>query len=687
MNALQRRNAATLVEKLVQRHMVETSTVAASGQYVSLRPSHCMTHDNSYHIIAKFEKLKASRVADPTQLVFALDHDIQNKSEANLARYAKIEAFAREHGIDFYPAGRGIGHQVMCEELYALPGSLCVASDSHSNMYGGLGCLGTPVVRTDAASIWTTSKTWWRIPPISRVVLTGALPKHASGKDVILALCSRYSKGEVLNMAVEFDGPGVESLTVEERLTIANMSTEWGALCGLFPADATTLAWVQRRAAVISQSRPGAEQPHASAHRRAERALKVVEDLQREPLEADAGCTYAQTLYLDLSTVEPLVNGPNSVNAGKLPSEERRKIHKAWLMSCVNSRSSDLADAAEVVRGKKVASWVEFYIAAASSEVQAEAENAGHWDALLEAGAIALPPGCGACAGLGRGTIAAGEVGVASTNRNFGGRMGHRKAEVYLASPATVAASAIEGYLTSAGARETIERMAGNAAGGRSLDIEDLARGQQDRGTPVADTKPAAEARTALLPGFPESIEGDVLYCVADDISTDGIYHGRLMYEDLTQEEMARAAMENYDPQFAERLKGLRNPILACGNNFGTGSSREQAAQCLQYAGISAVVAASYSATFVRNALNNGLPIFESPALINFLRERHKNGASDEPSIVTGLTVVMDFLSWEVRFQGPSGEQSIPIVPLGVAAQELIAQGGLEPWIQSQLQA
>ena len=227
----------TLVEKIVQKYtegLPEEQRVA-SGEIVTIRPKHVMTHDNTGAVIPKFQSIGADRIADPLQPVFCLDHDVQNKSEGNLAKYTKIEAFAKEQGVHFYRAGTGIGHQIMIEEGYALPGTLIVASDSHSNLYGGIGALGTPVVRTDAAAIWATGTTWWEIPPIAKVILKGKLRPGVSGKDVIIALCGLYNQDEVLNHAVEFQGPGLASLNLEQRLTIANMTTEWGALVGLFP--------------------------------------------------------------------------------------------------------------------------------------------------------------------------------------------------------------------------------------------------------------------------------------------------------------------------------------------------------------------------------------------------------------------------------------------------------------------
>ena len=230
----------TVVEKIAQSHMSEgPNRPLRTGDFLSIRPHHVMTHDNTSAVMSKFKGIGASRMADSTQPVFTLDHDIQNTSEENLGKYRKIEAFAREHGVDFYPAGAGIGHQIMCEQGYVVPGSFVVASDSHSNMYGALGAVGTPVVRTDAAAIWATGTFWWSVPRTVQVVLEGALRPGVTGKDVIITLCGLYNREEVLNAAVEFSGEGVASLSMDSRMAIANMSTEWGALVGWFPVDAT----------------------------------------------------------------------------------------------------------------------------------------------------------------------------------------------------------------------------------------------------------------------------------------------------------------------------------------------------------------------------------------------------------------------------------------------------------------
>src|SRR6201997_1954774 len=250
----------TLVEKIAARHAdgLASGTVVRSGDFISIRPRHVMTHDNTGAVIPKFKQIGATKIADPAQPVFAIDHDIQNTTPKNLEKYAKIEAFAAEHGVDFYPAGTGISHQVMVEQGYVVPGALVVASDSHSNLYGAAGALGTPVVRTDAASIWATGVTWWQVPPVAKVVLKGKLSPGVVGKDVIIALCGLFNKDEVLNHAVEFVGDEVANLQMSARMTIANMTTEWGALAGVFPFDETTVNYLRSRVPEFANpKRPG----------------------------------------------------------------------------------------------------------------------------------------------------------------------------------------------------------------------------------------------------------------------------------------------------------------------------------------------------------------------------------------------------------------------------------------------
>jgi len=294
---------------------------------------------------------------------------------------------------------------------------MTVASDSHSNMYGGIGCLGTPIVRTDAAAIWATGRTWWQVPQVVKVEFKGKLNPGVTGKDVIIALCGILNKDEVLNTAIEFTGEGVASLTVDERLTISNMTTEWGALAGVFPVDETTLSWIKKQSELLhkwyennnqinNHENSYSSESNVKGGWKDRAQLKRIQGIQNNPIKPDANSHYSACIEIDLSTIPPYVSGPNSVKiATPLPqlTSQHIPIQKAYLVSCVNSRASDLRQAANVIKEsqKKIASSVEFYVAAASSKIQEEMEKEGVWNTLIQAGAKTLPAGCGPCIGKG----------------------------------------------------------------------------------------------------------------------------------------------------------------------------------------------------------------------------------------------------------------------------------------------
>ncbi len=651
-----------LIEKIAQKYAVglPAGQNIHSGDYLSIQPAHILTHDNTGAVMNKFRAIGASTMADPRQPMFALDHNVQDKSATNLKKYAGIEAFAKEMGVDFYPAGRGIGHQLMLEEGYAFPGTMAVASDSHANMYGGLGCLGTPIVRTDAAAIWATGRTWWQVPPVAKVNLIGKLPAGVTGKDLIITLCGIFNKDEVLNHALEFAGDGVLNLTVDERLTIANMTTEWGTLVGLFPIDEVTIKWLYDRAAKIEKRGLEGVPSDADGNGRHPRIYKErIAALQADFPSADPDAHYVKELTIDLSSVRPYVSGPHNVKTMTSVAEmEARnlKIHKAYLVSCVNSRVEDLAQAATVVKGKKVAAGVEFYIAAASKEVQEESEARGDWQTLLEAGAIAIPPGCGPCIGLGVGLLQDGEVGISATNRNFKGRMGSREAETYLASPAVVAASAIAGIIIGPQAFNRVHT-------------------EWTIATADAPERPVVSA--TLLDGFPQTLIGEALFCYQDNLNTDGIYPGKYTYiDDFTPEQQAEVVMENYDVEFGKLAQ--KGDILIGGFNFGSGSSREQAATALKYRGIQLVLAGSFSQTYKRNAINNGYLVMEAPELLEDLK---KQFGTEKLTVRTDLEIEIDFKSAQLTCDG----KTYAIGTVGAAAQELILTEGLENWVKENI--
>ena len=642
----------TITEKVVQAHSegLPPGHEVQAGDMVTVRPAHVMTHDNTGAVMPKFNSIGAKRIADPAQPVFTLDHNVQDTSEENLAKYRRIREFADSQGVTFFPAGAGIGHQLMVEKGFVHPGELVVASDSHSNMYGALAAVGTPVVRTDAAALWAGGVTWWLVPRTVKVILKGRLRPGVTGKDVIITLCGLYNTGEVLNAAVEFHGSGVVGLSMSERLTISNMTTEWGALVGWFPFDEATAAYLRERVAVL-----------ASAGITDRLTEEMIAGWEANPPMPDPDASYAAEITLDLSMVSPHVAGPDGVGAIRPAADiaaDRLKIHKAYLLSCTNARLDDLVEAAAVLQGSKVASGVELYIAAASAEVQAAAEANGAWQNLLDAGARPLPPGCGACIGLGVGLLEAGEVGISATNRNFKGRMGSRDAQAYLASPAVVAASAIAGFIT----------------------------GPEDLGASIPEYSFTdlgwlpLEREVSILDGFPVSTTGRALLFPVDNLNTDGIYGKDVTYrDDLTPDDIAGRASSNYDPAFQEIAAD--GDIIIAGRNFGAGSSREQAATALDYRGIRMVIAASFSQTYLRNAFNNAFICLESPALSEAIRGAFASGADGGARTIPAGDLSIDFRTATARWRG----ETYHLSPLGPAAQELVLAGGLEALTRKRL--
>ena len=439
------------------------------------------------------------------------------------------------------------------------------------------------------------------------------------------------------------------------------MTTEWGALAGVFPFDEVTVNYLRSRVAEFTNpKRPGTR----GAKSRSGYTNADIEKWwkNRSEFSADPDAEYAIELELDLATVVPHVSGPNEVKTMvSLPEMERKRvpIQKAYLLSCVNARFEDLRDAAEVIRtrGGRVADGVEFYLAPASAETQARAESSGDWQTLIGAGAIALPPGCGACIGLGRGLVQKGETAISATNRNFKGRMGDRDAFVYLASPAVVAASALAGFICAP---------------------TDFHRKTRRHRTRRPEKKPRPAASVQIMEGFPSSVRGRILFIDKDNLNTDGIYGSKHTYrDDMTPEAMAAVTFENYDPNFNTLYQ--KGDVVVGGLNFGSGSSREQAATALKFKGIPCVIAGSFSETYKRNAFNNGFVVFECPELVTHLRET----LTDRAPTTVGPEITIDYAKSILTVDG----KSFPFPPLSPAAQELIVAGGAEKLVASRLRA
>ncbi len=410
----------TFAEKLLSLKAGRTVVV---GQIVTVQPDRLLTHDNTSAIVGKIGKdLKEFGVKRPDMHCIVLDHVVPASTEKDAANHKKAREYASAYKIkNFYDVGIGVCHQVMVEKGLALPGQLVVGSDSHTCMYGALGVFATGIDRTEAASLILTGETWLKVPPTIKVTLTGKLAKNVTAKDLVLTIIGKLGADGATYAAVEFHGPGVGTLSMDERLTIANMGIEMGAKIAVFEPDETAQHYLEQ-------------------HGTKRGSYPLV--------WADADASYWQKLDLDLATLPPVVAKPHTVdNVVPVKDVEGTKIDQFLIGTCTNGRDSDFEQAAAILKGKKLPATVRLLVLPASKEILQRGLASGVFATLVEAGAMLLPPGCGPCLGAHMGALAPGEKCLSTSNRNFKGRMGCNESEIYLASPATVAYSALFGVI------------------------------------------------------------------------------------------------------------------------------------------------------------------------------------------------------------------------------------------------
>ncbi len=411
---------STFAQKVLANKSGQAQVVV--GQIVMVQPDHLLTHDNTAAIVGKIgAELEQFGVARPEMPVIVLDHVVPAASEKTALNHKQTRDFVAKHSLpQFFDVGAGICHQVTVEEGLALPGQIVVGSDSHTCSYGALGAFSTGVDRTEAAALLLRGETWLRVPETMRIELSGKLSPMVDAKDLVLSIIGDIGADGANYRAVEFHG-AVDSLSMEERLTIANMGIEMGAKIAVFPVDEITRSYLA--------------------------SIGVAEG-SYQPQWADDDADYVQRLSYDLSAVEPVVACPHKVDNVKPVSElEGLEIQQVLLGTCTNGRYDDLAIAADILDGHTVAKGVRLLVLPASKRVFERALDGGVIAKLSRAGAIVLPPGCGPCLGAHQGVLAPGERCLSTANRNFKGRMGCKEAEIYLSSPATAAAAAITGKL------------------------------------------------------------------------------------------------------------------------------------------------------------------------------------------------------------------------------------------------
>ena len=412
----------TMAEKILSR---ASGGEARAGDTVIARVDRLMGHEGFRLVAGVLNKAGVRRLWDPQRVVIILDHAVPAPDEATAEGHVFIRSQVEKFGIEhFYDTRGGISHQVMCEKGHVAPGELVVGTDSHSTMYGALGAAGTGIGFTEAAYVGATGELWFTVPESLLFRLNGRLPGGVMSKDLMLYLAGRFTVEGAQYASVEWLGDGAASLSVESRMTMANMAVEIGAKFGFFAPDEKTFAYLEEHGL-----------PRGSY----------------DPVLPDPDAEYSQVHDIDLAAVEPQVALPHSPDNVRPVSEVRgQRVDQALLGSCTNARIEDLRVAAEYLRGKTVARHVRLYVSPASSDVYRQAMREGLLEDFLAAGGVVLNPGCGACFGKHAGLLGAGEVCISSTNRNFQGRMGSAQARVFLASPLTVVASAVAGEIVGA---------------------------------------------------------------------------------------------------------------------------------------------------------------------------------------------------------------------------------------------
>ncbi len=530
---------------------------ADKGSIIFKKPDLVLTHDNTSSIEKTFIKMGGTKVFDPDQLLIVLDHNAP-PTDAKLSNdYQRIRNFVTEQGIKkFHDVGNGICHQLVAD--YAKPRMIIVGSDSHSCTAGAFNSFAAGIDRTESAGLWKQGETWFRVPESIKITLTGKLPKGVYAKDLSLWIIGMIGSSGADYMSIEYHGEGVKTLTIADRMTLCNLASEMGAKNAVFPAD------------------------------------EVLEKHLGEKLNglwADDDAIYVNEININLNDIFPVVAAPHHVDNVKAVSEvQGTKIQQALVGTCTNGRIEDLREAAAILKGNKLPKDFQMQIIPASKATYMQAMEEGLIKIFMEAGAIVLGTSCGPCLGTGQG-IPADDITVISTaNRNFKGRMGNPKASIYLASPATVAYSALKGEITDPRGIVGIDKFPYKIEQSKTVDIKT----DEDRYN-----------------------QGTWNYADVDNLNTDQMFAGNLTYQIASSEgdKIMPYLFKGFDDTFSERVKA--DDIIVAGANFGCGSSREHPAVGLAYAGVKAVICKSVNRIFYRSSVNQGLPIIVLPEVVD----------------------------------------------------------------------
>ena len=585
---------------MASRTFVEKIFDAECGSIVFKKPDIVLTHDNTASIKKTFEKMGGDKVADPDQLLIVLDHNAPPTNAKLATDYQAVRDIVKYQGVKkFYDAGKGICHQIM--SYHAEPGMIIVGSDSHTCTAGAFNAMAAGIDRTEAAGIWKRGETWFRVPESLKVTLKGKLKPGVYAKDISLWIIGMIASDGADYMSIEYHGDGVKNLTISQRMTLANLASEMGAKNAVFPPDEVLAEFYGKD--------------------------KI------NGVWADEGARYQKEIDIDLGEIYPLVAAPHHVDNVKAVSEvQGTKLHQGVIGTCTNGRLEDMQVAAEILDGKQIADGFQLLVIPASQKIYLQMIEEGIITKLINAGATVLSASCGPCLGTGQGIPADGFTVISTANRNFKGRMGNKEAEIYLASPATVAYSALKGEIA------------------------------DPRGTKHNDKFPYKKESTSTveIDSADNRKLGNVWnYVDADNINTDQMFAGNLTYNVLSSD--AEAIMPHlfagFDESFPKNVKA--GDIIIAGENFGCGSSREHPAVGLAHAGIKAVIVKSSNRIFYRSCINQGLALIVNPEIVN----TYKPGDHVEIDFNNGVVTV--------------GDKQIKFAPLPDKLMEIIEKKGL----------
>ena len=566
---------STLSEKIITTHL--SSGKAKVGEQIGLRIDHTLTQDSTGTLAyLEFEAMGVPKVRTKLSLSF-VDHNMLQNDFRNADDHRYLQGVAAKYGIVFSRPGNGICHQVYLER-FARPGYTLLGSDSHTPTAGGMGMIAIGAGGLDVAAAMAGEPFHLEMPQIVNIKLTGALSPFVSAKDVILEVLRKLTVNGGVNKILEYSGPGVKTLTVPERGTITNMGTETGATTSLFPSDEVTKAFL-------------------TGEGRAD---------QWVPLQADADAAYSETIDIDLSKVEPLIALPHSPDNVKAVREvEGTPVDQVCIGSCTNSSLRDLKMVAALLKGKKINDHVSLTISPGSRQVLENLAASGELTDLIRAGARIIENACGPCIGIGQAPPS-GAVSLRTFNRNFKGRSGTKDAQVYLVSPETAVAAALNGIITDPRKLKEYPKISLQEKFliTDSMFIYPSPQTQNVNIVMGPNIKP--------LPTFeplPTKVTGEVLLKLGDNISTDDILPGGSEVMSLRSNipEISKYTFRPIDAGFAQRALEKGGGFIVGGENYGQGSSREHAALAPKYLGVKAVLVKSFARIHMANLINFGI--------------------------------------------------------------------------------